>query len=201
LVFGVVSLLSFLDNLVADGYLKSAPFRELYNRVPRKLYALVGSAAGFFIAGYTGVLLNITVRPFWVATDPWIGALFIASAASTGAAAIYLVMAVRKVLHQFELAEFERFDRYAMIFELALIAIMLIAAGQFAQPLFSGGLGVLFWVGTVGLGLLVPLGLELYTRRQGRRLHHSASLVTVVAVLVLLGGALLRITLVQAGQV
>ena len=98
LLFGGMALLSFLDNLVAEGRLKSMPFGKAYNRIPRKWYAVVGSIAGFFVAGYTGVILNVTARPFWVATDPLIGALFIASAASTGAAAIYLVMLWRKRL-------------------------------------------------------------------------------------------------------
>ena len=92
LLFGAMAFLSFLDNLVSEGKLQSAPFAKAYSRIPRKWYAVVGSIAGFFVAGYTGVILNITARPFWAATDPLVGALFIASAASTGAAAIYLVM-------------------------------------------------------------------------------------------------------------
>jgi formate-dependent nitrite reductase membrane component NrfD len=49
----------------------------------------------------------------------------------------------------------------------------------------------------VVLGILIPLGLNWYTRR-----HEAAtnSLVMLTAMLVLFGGALLRISLVQAGQ-
>src|SRR6266540_1045982 len=51
-----------------------------------KLVAGLGGLFGFFVAGYTGVLLSVTNRPIW-ADSPWLGALFLASGASTGAAA------------------------------------------------------------------------------------------------------------------
>ncbi len=197
MVFAGFSLLSFLDNLVAEGRLKSAPFAQMYNRIPRKLYAVVGSAAGFFVAGYTGVLLNITARPLWAAADPLIGPLFIASGASTGAAAIVLVMAWRKTTSGDTLERLEGFDRMAMVLELVLVVAMIIAAGRFAAPLLSGAYALLFWGGTVLLGILVPLGLNWYVRRPGAA---TTSLVMLTAALVLLGGALLRISLVQAGQ-
>lgn len=196
MVFGGFSLLSFLDNLVAEGRLKSAPFAHLYNRIPRKVYAVIGSAAGFFVAGYTGVLLNITARPLWAAADPLLGALFIASGASTGAAAIALVMAWQRMTSHDAFEQLETFDRMAMIVELVIIAAVIIVAGRFAAPLLSGPYALMFWGGTVVLGILVPLGLGWYARRPGV----GSSLVTVAALLVLFGGALLRISLVQAGQ-
>lgn len=198
LIFGAMTFLSFLDNLVADGKLKFAPFANLYNRRPRKLYAIVGSAAGFFIAGYTGVLLNVTARPLWAATDPLLGSLFIASGASSGAAAIALVMAVRRMMSGEAFEQLEDFDRIAMVVELVLIVAAVVIAGQFAAPLLSGTYAVLFWGGTVVLGILVPLGLNWYVRKGS--IPSRTNLVMLTAVLVLLGGALLRISLVQAGQ-
>jgi formate-dependent nitrite reductase membrane component NrfD len=198
LVFGVFSLLSFLDNLVVDGYLKSAPFANLYNRIPRKLYAVAGSAAGFFVAGYTGVLLNVTARPLWEATDPLLGALFVASGGSTGVAAILLVMAWRKMTSGETFEQLETFDRVVMVLELALIVAAVIVAGRFAAPLLSGVYAVLFWVGTVALGICVPLGLNWHLHR---RQAAGSGLVILTAILVLFGGALLRIVLLQAGQI
>ena len=53
----------------------------------RKNMGKVGSLFGFFLASYTGVLLGSTARPIW--TDArFMGALFLASGASTGIAAI-----------------------------------------------------------------------------------------------------------------
>ncbi len=198
LVFGVFSLLSFLDNLVADGYLKSAPFANLYNRIPRKLYALAGSAAGFFVAGYTGVLLNVTAIPLWEATDPLLGALFVASGGSTGVAAILLVMAWRNRVSGETFEQLEAFDRMIMILELVLIVAAVVVAGRFAAPLLSGVYAILFWVGTVVLGICVPFWLNWHLHRTRTA---QSSLVMLTAILVLFGGALLRIVLIQAGQV
>lgn len=198
LVFGAFSLLSFLDNLVQDGVLKFAPFANLYNRIPRKIYALVGSVAGFFIAGYTGVLLNVAARPLWAATSPLLGALFIVSAGSTGAAAIALVLTVRKMVSGDGFERLESFDRIALITELVLIVAAIVLAGQFAAPLMSGTFALLFWGGTVLLGVLIPLALDWYRHRPGTA---SQNLVMLSALLILLGGALLRISLVAAGQV
>jgi formate-dependent nitrite reductase membrane component NrfD len=197
MVFAGFSLLSFLDNLVAEGRLKSAPFANLYSRIPRKLYAVIGSAAGIFVAGYTGVILNITARPLWAATDPLLGPLFIASGASTGAAAIVLVMVREKIATGNAFERLQSFDRLAMIFELALIVLMIIIAGRYAAPLFLSWYGFLFWGGTVLLGILAPLSLHRYGRLPGVVVSNP---ILLSAVLVLIGGALLRIALVQAGQ-
>ncbi len=195
MVFGGFALLSFLDNLVAEGRLKSAPFAHLYNRIPRKIYAVLGTAAGFFVAGYTGVLVNITARPLWAATDPLLGSLFIASGASTGAAIIVLVMAWSKAASGDMFERLRNFDRSAMIIELALIVLMIAIAGKYAAPLLLTWYGFLFWVGTVLFGIIIPL--LLHRRNPAATVTNPA---VMSAVLVLVGGALLRICLVQAGQ-
>ncbi len=198
LLFGAMAFLSVLDNLVVDGRLKFAPLANVYNRIPRRLYALVGSLAGFFVAGYTGVLLNLTARPLWAASDPLVGALFLASAGSAGAAAIALVMAWRKMASSETAAQLEVFDRVVMIIELVLVVAMVVVAGQFAAPLLSGPYAIMFWGGAVLLGIIIPLVLN-WTTRQPR--PTSSNLVVLTAILILFGGALLRISLVQAGQV
>jgi formate-dependent nitrite reductase membrane component NrfD len=85
-----------------------------------------------------------------------------------------------------------------MIVKLVLIVLLIIAAGRFAALLLSGPYALTFWGGTVALGILVPLALNWYARRPGMA---RGNRVMVVAVLALFGGALLRISLVQAGQV
>ena len=52
-----------------------------------------GSVFGFFLAAYPGVLLGATARPLFV-SGHWLGALFLAVGASTGGAAIALVLAL-----------------------------------------------------------------------------------------------------------
>ena len=51
---------------------------------------ILGGLAGFFIAGYTGVLLAVTNRPIWSDT-PLLGMLFVVSAASTSTALMMLL--------------------------------------------------------------------------------------------------------------
>jgi len=126
-----------------------------------------------------------------------VGALFVASAGSAGAAAIALVMAWRKMLSNETFAQLELFDRIVMILELVLVVVMIVVAGQFAAPLLSGPYAIMFWGGAVLLGVLIPLILNWTTRRPGLT---SSNLVVLTAILVLFGGALLRISLVQAGQ-
>lgn len=196
LLFSGFALLSFVDNLVAEKRIAFAPFGHLYNRVPRKLYALFGSAAGFFIAGYTGVLLNVTAIPFWAATSPLMGPLFIASGASTGAAAITLFMIWRKTDTEYAFRKLERFDRVALMAELLLLAALLVLAGRHAAPLITPPFLVLFWGGVVFLGILLPLWLNSSDPLPRLR---TGSLV-VTSILALTGGALLRICLLQAGQ-
>jgi len=198
-LYGAMTLLSFLDNLVSEGKIDSAPFARLYSRFPRKLYAAVGSAAGFFIAGYTGVLLNVTARPLWALTDPLVGALFTVSAGSTGAAAIFLVMTWRRVHPAAELEEFERFDRIVKVLEIALSIGIVIAAGKYAGVLFRGPYAVMFWGGAIFLGTMVPLTANWYAHLAGRHAR-SEAVAVLMACLVLFGGLLLRISLVQAGQ-
>lgn len=197
LAFSGFALLSFIDNLIEDKRIAFAPFSAAYRRVPRKLYALLGSAAGFFVAGYTGVLLNVTAQPFWAATSPLLGPLFIVSGASTGAAAIALFMVRRQGYSRAALEKLERFDRVAMIAELLLLALMLALAGKYAAPLFRGANMVLFWGGAVLAGIALPLLLHWKLRSTGI----SGEQVRIISILVLLGAALLRIALLQAGQV
>ena len=198
LIYSGMTFLSFLNVLVADGRLTSSALKkahDLFSRVPHKVYAAVGSFFGFFVAGYTGVLLNTTARPLWAGTDPLVGSLFIVSGASAGAAAIAIVMAWQKMSTQDDIKRLKTLDRITMIAEIVLLVIMLAVAGQYAAPLLKGWYGALFLGGAVVLGLLVPLAMQ-WRRQQSA----SADGVVLSSALILFGSALFRIALVQAGQ-
>ncbi len=77
LLFGLCSLLSFVGSLWPEGWLS----RLLHWGWPRRLFLLVGSGLGFFVASYTGVLLTATNQPLWSQSN-WVGPLFLASAAA-----------------------------------------------------------------------------------------------------------------------
>jgi formate-dependent nitrite reductase membrane component NrfD len=85
-LFGLCSFVSFLGSLWPEGRLARLLRRAWLGRA----FQLVGVGVGFFVASYTGVLLTASNQPAWAASD-LIGALFLTSAASTGAAVLLLV--------------------------------------------------------------------------------------------------------------
>ena len=158
----------------------------------RRKISLVGMLFGFFLAGYTGVLLSNSAMPFW-ADSRLMGALFLASGGSTGMAAVALVMFLTgrsggEAWHKIEVA-----DRYSMLVEMLVLALFLFMLGAAAQPITAGHFAPLFWGGLVGGGLIVPLLLNFF----GGRVR---ALGVVSAVLVLVGGFILRWVVVMSIQ-
>lgn len=173
-VFGLFSFLSCVLSLTDD---------EARARLRRKV-SLVGSLAGFFLAAYTGVLLSATSLPFW-GEARLMGALFLASGASTGMAAISLLLFLGGGSAGEGFRKVKRADRFAIAFELIVLAAFLVLLGSAAAPLVTGPFATLFWGGLVFCGLLVPLVMDLVAPR-------TKALTVVGAVLVLVGGFILR---------
>jgi formate-dependent nitrite reductase membrane component NrfD len=151
-----------------------------------KLVAALGGVAGFFVAGYTGVLLSVTNRPIW-ADSPWLGALFVASGASTGAATLILLAPARGATER-SLEWLSTFDSRALVVEL-LVLILFIASLGAVNRVWVSVWGFLLLVGVVGLGILAPL-----------RLHAKRQPVANAARLVLVGGFLLRLATMLASE-
>jgi formate-dependent nitrite reductase membrane component NrfD len=157
----------------------------------RRKIGLVGMLFGFFLASYTGVLLSVTAQPFW-SEARLLGALFLASGASTGMAAISLILFLLGSSST-DLGKIKRADRYSMIIELVMLAAFLVLLGSAAQPLLSGHYAALFWIGLVGVGLVIPLIVDFV----GHRTHALAAL---SALLVLAGGFVLRYVMLMSIQ-
>jgi len=158
----------------------------------RRKISLVGMLFGFFLAGYTGVLLSNSAMPFW-GDSRLMGALFLASGASTGMAAVALIMflsggSAGEGWHKIEVA-----DRFSMIVEVIVLGVFLALLGSAARPITSGHFGPLFWGGLVGAGLILPLVLNFF----GGRVR---ALGAVSAALVLMGGFILRYVVVMSIQ-
>src|SRR5436189_5031450 len=90
-----------------------------------KLVAALGGLLGFFVAGYTGVLLTVTNRPIW-ADSPWLGALFLVSGASTGAAMLILLAPGRGAAQR-SVEWLSSFDTSALVVELLVLALFLVS--------------------------------------------------------------------------
>ena len=179
-VFGLFAFVSSVLTLTADE--GKARFR--------RAWSLVGTIAGFFLAAYTGVLLGATALPFW-SDARLMGALFLASGASTGMAAISLLLFLSGESAGEGFTKVKRADRFAMVFELIVLAGFLVLLGSSAAPLTTGQFATLFWGGLVVLGLLIPLGLDL----AGGKVKAMGA---VAAVLVLIGGFILRYVIVMS---
>jgi len=171
----------------------------------RGAFGAIGVALAFFVAAYPGQLLSATAQPFWRNARP-LGALFLAIGASTGIATIALILSLRGPEVSGSLAKVRRAYTIAVVLQaLALIAVfMAVARGPAwsasrAGLLTSGSYSLVFWVGAVGIGLLVPLILEVRDGffqgyRQGR------GMVAVASLLVLIGGFLTKYVIFAVGQ-
>jgi len=188
LLFGGVALLSLLAVLAENGRL---PWRGLARLRPPGalgiLVTLVGGLLGFFVAGYTGILLSVTNRPIWA--DTWLlGLAFLVSAASISAALLILVgystgrsgRAVRAL---------GRFDRWVLLLELVVLVALVASLGAVAQVWLSAWGAAL--LGVVLVGIILPLAML-------RRWSDEA--VPAAAIMVLAGGFLLRVVIVLSSE-
>jgi formate-dependent nitrite reductase membrane component NrfD len=200
LIFGGFTFLSFIDAIVESRQIRSGRSGErlIYTGFLGKGFAFIGSLFGFFIASYTGALLTATNQPIWSETS-LLGALFLASSASTGMATLLLIHNFRR--HQVEtrdessLQKLERADNWVMLLELVLIGLLIFTLGQtVAAPLITGHYGKVLWIGVVLLGIVLPLILHAVPIL-GRRGSE-----VLAALLILLGGFLLRYVIVMAPQ-
>lgn len=192
LLFGLFSFLSFVDVLIETGRL---PGKSLHTRLagaPRKVYSILGGLVGFFLASYTGVLLATTHLPVW-SSNPLLGSLFLASAASTGMAAIAFGLALRRVDLAESWAKLRQADNVALILEIVLLLVFIILLGSTATLILTGVSGILLIGGTVIAGLIIPLVLQL-------RVKHAPSLMLIISALILIGGFLMRTVIVMGGQ-
>ena len=178
----------------------------------KNVLAAAGFPLGIGVAIYTGVLLGaIPARPFW--NTPMVALLFLFSALST-ATALLIVLSFKSKSSE---AQEERklllsADIVFILLELLIIIPYIIhgelstlSARESLKLILGGPYTLLFWLGVVFLGLLVPLAiefLELIPRSKTNERRHMPGIVALLAgVLVLLGGFLLRYVFVYAGQI
>jgi protein NrfD len=179
---------------------------------------------GVALGIYTGILLDTMVaRPLW--NSAILGPLFLFSGLSAGAAMVHLAAVVRgtrpapKTLVGGAIAAMlgqplggaapeKRTVDSLIRADLAFLAIELVLLGLLLANLYtssashasaaalivSGPYAWAFWGVIVGLGILVPFAL------QGLELRHAIPHTVVPAVLVLIGGFVLRWVMVNAGQ-
>ena len=192
LIFGLFAFVSFVASLAEADRIRWPALAAL--RPPRilgTLVAIVGGLLGFFVAGYTGVLLAVTNRPIWSDTN-LLGLAFLVSAASTSAA-LMVLLASRRSATPAGIRALERFDAWVLLLELLVLIALVASLGSLAR-LWLNAWGGLFVLGVVGLGIIVPLLLHW------RRRPHARFGVPAAAALVLVGGFLLRVVIVLSSE-
>jgi formate-dependent nitrite reductase membrane component NrfD len=183
----------------------------------------INIAFGVAVGIYTGILLNTMVaRPLW--NTSVLPLLFLVSGLSAAAAGMHLATAVfpgrpapRGLIGGLLAAMTQplgpqppekrtadalvRADVALLVVELVLIALLLLSLAtstlsqiEAARLLFSGRYAMVFWVGVIAIGIVVPIVL------QALELSHRIPHTVLPAVLVLAGGFALRWVLVNAGQ-
>lgn len=184
---------------------------------------IVNIVFGIAVGIYTGILLNTMVaRPLW--NTAVLPLLFLFSGLSAAAAAVHLATVVfpgrpaprgliggalaamtqplgAQMPEKQTIDGVIRADVAFLIVELVLIALLLLALAtsslshvEAVKLLFSGTYGLVFWVGVIAVGLVVPIVLQ--TLELSHRIPHTV----VPALLVLAGGYALRWVMVNAGQ-
>jgi formate-dependent nitrite reductase membrane component NrfD len=177
-----------------------APIARLARRIDASPEALrwIGGAnmlLGGLLGIYTGILLSsLGARPLW--NSALLGPLFLVSGLSAAAAFVHLISGER-----FERELLAKADNGLLMTELVFLALYL--AGlltstavhvRSASLLLDGPYAAVFWVGIVGLGIVLPLAIQMLA--VGHRVRHTP----IAPLAVIAGGVLLRFVLVQAGQ-
>ncbi len=202
-----------VGDLLAPARWQPIPSRTV--RIGRGVLAAIGFPISLGVGMYTGVLLGaIPARPFW--NTPMVAQLFLFSAMSTGVAFLLLVATLVGDLLDPAALEHERHllvsvDAVLIVLEIFIIipfflhqtlntwssaaSLKLILGGPFTAP---------FWIGVIGLGLLLPLAVEGYELfpiilKEGA-IKYRRQLSLASSLLVLIGGFLLRYVFVYAGQ-
>jgi formate-dependent nitrite reductase membrane component NrfD len=196
LAFSACAFLAALDTFLEDRGRRSMPGLRL-------VVGLIGGVFGFFLAAYPGVLLGATARPLFVNAH-WIGALFLAIGASTGGAAIALILSLRGTATGEALSRVMRVTAFALVIQLVALILFVVSVkasgsvglGKALGVLLAGPSGVPVWGGAVLIGVVVPLALHF-----GGALRRPGPAMAVLAsVLVLVGGFITKWVIIAAGQ-
>jgi formate-dependent nitrite reductase membrane component NrfD len=162
---------------------------------------------GVLLSIYTGILLSTFVaRPLW--NSAILPLLFLASGMSTGAA-VMIIVAKSKEVKLF----FTKLDIWLILGELLVLALLFYghytgdAAHQAAiMPFFNSSHETFpYFLSIIVIGIVLPLAivmkfLEVTGKHTEEVTGFGLFLMTTSAILVLIGGAIVRFALVYAGQ-
>ncbi len=160
-----------------------------------KITGIANMILGGMVGMYTGILLSsLGARPLWSSAVLWL--LFLISGLSGAAAFVHLI--AKNVYERELLAKADNGFLVIELFVIAMLIISLLTSSKShmaaALILLSGPFASSFWVFVLGIGIIIPLIIQLLA--VNHKIHHTP----VAPILVILGGLILRFVIVAAGQ-
>jgi formate-dependent nitrite reductase membrane component NrfD len=156
---------------------------------------------GGFIMGYTGVLISATAIPFWAKGKYHIPAMSVCSGLA-GACALQSLLLARSHAPD-TLTRLEKLEVLASAAEAAIILDFKRHSGAFGKPMFDEGPRARkFRNGTLLAGIAVPLLLNVSAlfKNPAKQEKHNTLKTVLASGLTLLGGYILRETLIEGGK-
>jgi formate-dependent nitrite reductase membrane component NrfD len=186
---------------IPEEFGKRIPYLQLIsdkvndNKMLIKLIGAFSMIVGGLLGMYTGVLLSsYAARPLW--NTSMLSMLFLTSGLSSAAAFVHLV-----AREEDERRMLAKADNAFLISEIIILALILVGFLSSTQvqidgvKMFLGGeYTVLFWVFVVGMGIVIPLIIQMAAVTN--KIRHTA----FAPIFVMIGGLLLRFAFVFAGQ-
>jgi formate-dependent nitrite reductase membrane component NrfD len=195
MAFTAVAFVSFVDALIAGALFSLGGWRRgrtLHGGPLGAAWSLLGAALAFAVGTYSGVLLSATNVQGWGQTV-LIPAAYVATAVVTGVAAVVLVQAIRGHLDA-DVVALWRTNAWLLALWLVVAVAFLLALTDGSARFFLFGPPLAAIVVALALGGVVPLVLSF------GRSEHRSGLLSVSALLVLLGGFLLRYAIIAGPQ-
>jgi formate-dependent nitrite reductase membrane component NrfD len=193
-LFGGLTFVSFVDTLVDAG----RPWvdgrragRALHGSILGRLWSVLGLLLAFGIAAYSGVLLSATNFPGW-GDSVLIGPVYVATAIITGAAALVLIQALRGRIDP-DVVALYRTNAWLIGWWLVVVVMFLATLGEGLRFILAGPAAVAM-IAAVVLGGLAPLALRFAGPR-------ATAVMPLSALLVLVGGVLVRYAIVMGPQI
>lgn len=191
-LFVIISLVYLIVCII------SIPFS--WGKIATKTVGLIGLPFALLVTTYTGVLISVTSNELW--NSYLLPVLFVSSAAATGVAAVVFLLAILKMFkisdtEESFIPDLEKMNGWIIVFLLVILALFVLLGIQTApmQAMIGTQFGLLFWIGIIGLGMIIPLVVGF---KKGERTAHTS---LIVSALVLLGGFFLRYVILIAGQI
>lgn len=194
---GILTGLNTARQIVEDGFIQA-------DSLPGKVALLSSNDAtqllqgldGIGLGTYTGVLLSATAVPLWANADEAIAPTFLASAFSTGAAAITLTRALAGTKVE-DLHRLDPIERAAIVAELAGLAYGYSKLTPEVKKHVVAGKHTPGFLAALGLGMVGPLLMQLLSPKHGPLARLFAILTSLM---VLSGGFFLRMSVIEAGK-